>query len=59
MKKSEKGFRGFGFGQLTKTDREFLTADYDDAKLYGREKAVGMFATADRPGVVTDDASDD
>jgi hypothetical protein len=43
---------GRGFGVLDQTDRQFLTPDYDAKRQVG-ERAVGMFATADKPGVVT------
>jgi hypothetical protein len=44
---------GRGFGELDKTDREFLRSDYDAERQVG-QKAVGMFGTADHPGVVND-----
>jgi hypothetical protein len=57
MKKSKGDQFGYergavGFAKLDKTDREFLKPDYDKARQQG-ERAVGMFATADNPLVVT------
>jgi hypothetical protein len=45
---------GRGFGVLDSEDKKFLTPDYDAERQVG-QKAVGMFATADRPGVAGDD----
>jgi hypothetical protein len=47
---------GRGFGELSKTDLEFLKS-YDpkaDRQIYGK-KGVGMFATSDKPRVVRGD----
>jgi hypothetical protein len=51
MAKYKENKGGRGFGVLDKTDREFLTPDFDSETQVG-QKAVGMFATADRPQVV-------
>ena len=40
-----------GFGKPDKEDREFLSPDFDTKRQVG-QRAVGMFATADNPGVV-------
>jgi hypothetical protein len=40
-----------GFGKLSRADREFLKPDFDRAKQQG-PRAVGMFATATKPGIV-------
>jgi hypothetical protein len=60
MKKSKGGDAtgvergGRGYGKLDKTDREFLTPDFDRRRQQA-ERAVGMFATSDKPQVVTNE----
>ena len=48
-KGERRGARDFG---LTKSDREFLKPDFNRVRQMG-ERAVGQFATASNPGVVT------
>ena len=42
---------GRGFGVLDRTDRDFLTPEFDAERQRG-EMYVGGLATADKPGVV-------
>jgi len=51
----ERGARGFA--KLDKTDRQFLEPDFDRKRQVG-QRAVGMFATADNPGVVNLEGDD-
>jgi hypothetical protein len=48
-KLDERGSRGFGYGQLEKTDREFLKPDFDAKRQVG-ERYVGYY------NQVTDDS---
>jgi hypothetical protein len=45
----ERGARGYG--ELSKADKEFLAPDFDRNKQQA-QRAVGMYATADKPQVV-------
>jgi hypothetical protein len=53
MKKKDKGARGFGYGEIDAETEKFLTPDFDRQRQQA-ERAVGMYATADKPQVVVE-----